>query len=237
MRAGIAATAAIATATVFSLAGGAAGAPHGATTSARRIVIQGPTESTHVRMWVEGDAIVVKGHGIQGRAGCLPSGKQLRCSYAGASSIEVDTGPNPDKVQVLDPLPIPLTVHLGGGSDKLLGNDEQDTCYPEGAKRNRCYGFGGNDVCITGDKNSDCIGGSGDDYCKHGHGSDGCWGGPGNDVCYMGSGKDGCHGEAGNDRLYGGAGTDQLYGGSGRDYCDGGPGVGYSHDCEEGPGH
>jgi hypothetical protein len=122
-----------------------------------------------------------------------------------------------DKVEVLDPLPIPLTVHLGNGSDKFLGNDEDDTCYPEGAERNRCYGDGG-------------------DYCRHGTGSDGCWGGPGRDVCYMGPGADGCHGNGGNNRLYEGAGSGQLYGGPGVDYCDGGPGKGQSHSCEKGPG-
>ena len=47
-------------------------------------------------------------------------------------------GPSSDKVEVLDRLPIPLTVYLGAGSDKLIGNGEPDTCYPEGTKRNRC---------------------------------------------------------------------------------------------------
>ena len=140
-----------------------------------------------------------------------------------------------DFVEVADPLPIPVTAHLGASSDKFIGNDEPDTCYPEGTARNRCIGRDGNDICITGQKNSDCVGGPGDDYCKTGAGSDGCWGGPGDDVCYMGPGNDGCHGGPGNDRLYGGPGEDQLYGGGGFDYCDGGPGWGQSHGCEAGP--
>jgi Ca2+-binding RTX toxin-like protein len=184
--------------------------------------------------------VVVDGHLNHARqVGCshLRGQHALSCPLAGVDRIEVDMGPADDKVEVLDRLPIPLTAHLGAGSDKLIGNGERDTCYPEGTKRNRCIGGGGNDVCITGQRNSDCVGGPGDDYCKHGAGSDGCWGGPGNDVCYMGPGQDGCHGEGGDDRLYGGAGADQLYGGSGRDYCDGGPGVGRSHECETGPGH
>lgn len=204
----------------------------------RMIVVHGPSTSSHLRMRVVGGDIVVKGALGYGQTGCEPGGGHtIVCPIAGAGGIEVDMGPQDDKVQVLDPLPIPLTAHLGAGSDKLLGNDEVDTCYPEGSKRNRCYGFGGDDICITGEKNSDCVGGSGDDYCKHGAGSDGCWGGPGRDVCYMGAGQDGCHGGPGDDRLYGGPGADQLYGGPGRDYCDGGPGVGYSHTCEYGPGH
>jgi hypothetical protein len=203
------------------------------------IVVHGPPTSSHLRLTVSGEDIVVSGFlSHTGQTGCEPgSGHTIVCPVAGAGGIEVDMGPQDDKVEVLDPLPIPLTAHLGAGSDKLIGNDEVDTCYSEGSKRNRCYGFGGNDVCITGQKNSDCVGGAGDDYCKHGAGSDGCWGGSGNDVCYMGAGEDGCHGGPGNDRLYGGPGADQLYGGPGRDYCNGGPGVGYSHSCEYGPGH
>ena len=48
------------------------------------------------------------------------------------------------------PMPIPVTARLGGGSDKFIGNDEPDTCYSEGAKRNRCYGNGGNDGGLLG---------------------------------------------------------------------------------------
>lgn len=183
------------------------------------------------------------------QVGCSEGQHDVVCPLAGAGMIEVDMGPSDDKVEVLDPLPIPLTAHLGAGSDKLIGNSERDTCYPEASKRNRCYGGGGNDVCITGQKNSDCVGDGGDDYCRHGAGSDGCWGdfspkpddprqgAPGNDICRMGPGEDGCHGGPGNDRLYGGPGADQLYGGPGHDYCNGGPGVGRSHGCEAGPGH
>ena len=135
-----------------------------------------------------------------------------------------------------NPLPFPLTVHLGDGEDKFIGSAEKDICFPEGSRRNRCIGEGGDDVCITGSLNSDCVGGGGDDYCRHGSGSDGCWGGPGDDICIMGPGQDGCHGEGGNDRLYGDHDPDQLYGGAGIDYCDGGPGWGYSRTCEAGPG-
>jgi Ca2+-binding RTX toxin-like protein len=159
------------------------------------------------------------------------------CGLAEASSVVVEMGPADDKVEVLDPLPVPLTAYLGTGSDKLIGNSEADTCYPQGTARNRCIGGGGNDICIAAPVNTDCVGEGGDDYCKMGSGSDGCWGGPGDDVCLMGSGQDGCHGEAGNDRLFGGPSPDQLYGGSGYDYCDGGPGVGQSHECEAGPRH
>ena len=105
---------------------------------------------------------------------------------------------------MLDPLPVPLTAYLGSGSDKLIGNAEADTCYPQGTRRNRCIGGPGDDICISAPVNTDCVGGAGDDYCRVRDGSDGCWGGPGRDVCVMGSGHDGCHGEGGADRLYGG---------------------------------
>jgi Ca2+-binding RTX toxin-like protein len=207
---------------------------------AGRIVIFGAASGSHLTLTTSGSNIVVKGY----MSPAKPSGCRFTryrraavCSTAGTAAIEVDMGPSDDKVEVLDPLPFPLTAHLGAGSDKFIGNDEPDTCYPEGSISNGCVGGGGNDTCITGPKNTECFGGPGNDFCRAGAGSDGCWGGPGNDVCYMGPGEDGCHGGPGNDRLFGGPGADQLYGGPGFDYCDGGPGIGKSHECEAGPGH
>jgi serralysin len=169
--------------------------------------------------------------------GCRPAGHRgvAVCGLGHVGSIEVDTGQAGDKVEVLRKLPVPLTVHLGGGSDKFIGNGERDTCYPQGTRRNRCVGGGGRDVCLTGHRNTDCVGGPGNDYCRARGGSDGCWGGRGRDVCVMGGGHDGCHGEGGRDRLYGGPASDRLYGGPGFDYCDGGPGRGRSQGCEAGP--
>lgn len=169
-------------------------------------------------------------------AGCeLVHHQMAVCGLRGAGGVEVDMGASSDFVEVENSLPVPLTVYLGDGSDKFVGNDEPDTCYSEGARRNRCIGGAGDDICITGQDNSDCVGGAGDDYCKHGAGSDGCWGGPGDDICIMGAGQDGCHGEGGDDRLYGGPSADRLYGGTAYDHCDGGPGWGRSEECETGP--
>jgi hypothetical protein len=210
----------------------------GAASTSERIVVFGAASGSTLEISTRGSAIVVKG--VMAKA--QPQGCRLShhrrvavCPLRGAKAIEVNMGPSGDFVKVLDRLPFPLTIHLGSGSDKFIGNGQRDTCYPEGSRRNRCIGGGGNDVCITGSRNSDCVGGPGNDYCRHGGGSDGCWGGPGNDVCVMGPGQDGCHGEGGNDRLYGGAQPDQLYGGRGDDYCDGGPGWGKSHSCDTGP--
>lgn len=202
-----------------------------------QILVYGSPGESHLRLTVSGEDILVSGPLGSAPVGCQStSGHSLTCPVADAGSIELQMGSGEDKVEVLDPLPIPLTVHLGAGSDKMIGNDEADTCYSEGTKRNRCLGGGGNDICITGELNSDCVGGPGDDLCQHGAGSDGCFGGPGDDVCEMGAGQDGCHGGPGDDRLLGGADPDQLYGGSGIDYCDGSPGVGRSSGCERGPG-
>ena len=223
-----------------------------------QIVIQGADSGSHLRISVSGDRLVVDGYmSPSDPVGChftQPCTAAV-CPLAGVGSIEVDMGPSGDKVEVLDPLPVSLTTYLGNGSDKLIANCESDTCYPQGARRNRCLGGAGDDVCITGPRNSDCVGGPGNDYCQHSTGSDGCWGGPGNDVCHMGPGKDGCHGDSGddllyegsgggklyggsgNDRLYEGAGKGKLFGGPGNDFCDGGPGVGKSYTCESGPGH
>lgn len=203
-----------------------------------RIVVHGATGGSTLRLTVDGPRLVVRGR----MARVPPAGCRLRrhrllalCSLRRAGGIEVDMGPHGDFVEVQHRLPLPLTVHLGGGSDKFIGNGERDTCYSEGARRNRCVGGPGRDICITGNRNSDCVGGSGNDYCRTGAGSDGCWGGPGNDVCRMGRGHDGCHGEGGQDDLFGGPSSDQLYGGNGRDRCDGLPGRGKSHECETGP--
>lgn len=209
-----------------------------AANTAERVVIHGAASGSHLTLSTEGQRIVVRGP-MAGRhpAGCRLSANRKRavCSARRANAIEVVMGNSGDFVRVADPLPLPLTVRLGGGSDKFVGNAERDTCYSEGSRRNRCVGGPGNDICITGMRNSDCVGGPGSDYCRHYNGSDGCWGGPGNDVCVMGPGQDGCHGEGGNDRLYGGRSPDQLYGGAGWDFCDGQQGWGKSHSCDAGP--
>jgi len=210
----------------------------GTASPGERIVIHGAASGSHLRISATDSHIVVKG--LMAHAppqGCrFSDGRMVAlCSVKRANAIELNMGPSGDFVRVLDRLPFALTVHLGSGQDKFIGSAEKDICFPEGSRRNRCIGNGGDDVCITGSRNSDCVGGGGNDYCRHGGGSDGCWGGPGNDVCVMGPGQDGCHGEEGSDRLYGGAQPDQLYGGGGKDYCDGGPGWGKSHGCDAGP--
>lgn len=222
----------LALAALLLFGGGSAAAPGGG------IVIRGAESGSHLRLTISGSRLLVNGH----LAGARPLGCRLTgghsaaaCGLAEAGSVVVVMGRSGDKVEVLDPLPVPLTAYLGAGSDKLIGNAERDTCFPQGTRRNRCVGGPGNDVCIAGQRNTDCVGGPGNDYCRMRNGSDGCWGGPGRDVCVMGRGHDGCHGEGGNDRLYGGPASDQLYGGRGFDYCDGGRGWGRSHECESGP--
>jgi hypothetical protein len=203
------------------------------------LVLHGSNGPSHPRFQAVGSELVLlKNQGMHypSGSGCEATDPGFRCPLGSYGLVEIIMGPSEDKVEIDSPLPVPVAVHLGDGSDQFIGNDEPDTCYSEGAKRNRCYGNGGDDVCITGNQNSDCVGGPGNDICRHGDGSDGCFGGPGDDLCEMGAGQDGCHGGPGNDRLYGGAGADQLYGGPGVDYCDGGPGVGRSHGCEKGPG-
>ncbi len=204
-----------------------------------RIVVHGAASGSTLRLSAEGSRLIVKGAMSHSRpAGCRFAGghRMAVCSLREIGGVEVDMGPNGDFVEVEDKLPVPLTARLGDGSDKFIGNGEPDTCYSEGARRNRCVGGAGGDICITGNRNSDCVGGAGNDYCQTGAGSDGCWGGPGNDICRMGPGHDGCHGEGGHDELYGGPSSDQLYGGEGYDRCDGLPGWGQSHECEAGPG-
>jgi Ca2+-binding RTX toxin-like protein len=199
-----------------------------------RIVIHGAEAGTHLRLSLSGGNLIVTGPMAAATEGCelAPDHGAASCPLNGAGQVEVDTGPANDKVEVLNKLPVPLVAYLGAGSDKLIGNGEQDSCHPQGTPRNRCIGNGGNDICVSAPVNTDCVGGPGSDLCKTSDGSDGCWGGPGNDFCSMGAGQDGCHGEAGDDRLLGGAGGDQLYGGEGSDFCDGEAGLGRTRDCE-----
>lgn len=200
------------------------------------IVVRGAGSSSHLRVTVGKSSVVARGNlASSGHKGCRRGRGKVVCPTRGASEMKIVMGPSNDKVEILEKLPFPLTVHLGSGSDKFIGNNERDTCYSEGSRRNRCIGGGGKDLCITGPRNSDCVGGPGDDVCIHSTGSDGCWGGSGDDVCHMGPGRDGCHGGPGNDRLYEGRDPGRLYGGPGNDYCDGGPGRGKSQTCERGP--
>jgi Ca2+-binding RTX toxin-like protein len=220
---------AVALAAALTLAFGCANAtPQG------RIVVYGAASGSHLTLGLSGRMLTVDGWMAHAQpTGCRFAGSRhdAVCPLDGIGGIELDMGPRGDFVEVAEKLPVPLTVHLGDGSDKFIGNGEPDTCYSEGARRNRCVGGGGDDICITGDQNSDCVGGDGNDYCQTGAGSDGCWGGPGDDICRMGPGQDGGH-----DELYGGPNADQLYGGEGYDNCDGLPGWGRSHECEAGPG-
>jgi hypothetical protein len=208
-----------------------------AATPAARVAVQGAASGSHLQLSTSGSNVIVKGTMATAQPrGCrFAQHHRLAICPGDADAMEIEMGDADDFVVVHDRLPFPLTVRLGSGEDKFIGNAENDTCYPEGSRRNRCIGGAGDDTCITGSRNSDCVGGPGDDYCRASTGSDGCWGGPGDDVCYMGPGQDGCHGESGNDRLFGEFDADQLYGGEGIDFCDGGPGVGYSHECESGP--
>ena len=201
------------------------------------IVIHGAHSGSHLRLSVKRSRLIVEGQLAGHQAGCRTIRRGVSCSLAHAGAVIVETGPAHDKVEVLDPLPVPLTAYLGAGSDKFIGNAEDDACYPQGTPRNRCVGGPGRDTCISAPVNTDCVGGAGRDYCQTSAGSDGCWGGPGNDVCRMGRGEDGCHGEGGADKLYGGPGSDRLYGGTDFDRCDGAPGMGRSAECEAGPRH
>ena len=146
-------------------------------TTEERIVVHGAESGSNLELSVRGSHLIVAGW----MAEAAPSGCHFEryrrlavCPLEDAGSVELRMGPSGDWVEVVDPLPVPLTVYLGDGSDKFIGNDEPDTCYSEGARRNRCTGRGGDDICITGQQNSDCDGGAGNDYCKHGAGSDGC---------------------------------------------------------------
>ncbi len=190
------------------------------------IVIHGSEKaSSHLQLTVSEEALVVNGFTeFSDQPGCEFTHGQnaLRCPLPGVSQVEVDMGISNDKVEVLDPLPIPLVAHMGGGSDKFVGSDEPDTCYLEGNSKSSCESGGGNDVCISGAGSDGCYLGPGNDACKGGAGEDKCLGEVGNDLLRGGSGSDHLSGGPGNDRVYGEADSDKLYGDTGNDYVNGG---------------
>jgi hypothetical protein len=209
-----------------------------AATPARKIVIYGAESGSRLTLSKRHHKILVEGNMARRHPrGChfTRGHRRALCSVGNIHLIEIQMGRSGDFVRIARKMPVPVSVYLGPGRDKFVGNSERDFCFPGGARRNRCVGGPNNDVCVTGNRNSDCVGGPGNDYCRHGRGSDGCWGGRGNDICIMGPGEDGCHGGPGRDRLYGGRGADQLYGGPGADYCNGQRGWGKSHHCDAGP--
>jgi len=173
-----------------------------AATPAGQIVIYGSHKGSTLTLSTRGSKIVVKGRMAHHRpVGCRLKHHRLVavCPTRNASRLEVDMGPSGDFVKVAERLPLSLTVHLGAGSDKFIGNGERDICYSEGSRRNRCIGGPNNDICIMGP------------------GEDGCHGGPGNDRLYGG---------ASSDQLYGGRGDDYCNGqrGWGKDHgCNTGP--------------
>src|SRR5215469_453924 len=135
------------------------------------IVIFGARSGSTLTLSMRGTKIVVKGNMAHRRPqGCrFTRGHMIAvCPTRHASAIELDMGPSGDFVRVAQRLPLPLTVHLGAGSDKFIGNGERDVCYGEGSRRNRCVGGPNNDICISGPRNSDCVGGAGNDYCRAG---------------------------------------------------------------------
>jgi hypothetical protein len=107
----------------------------------KRIVIHGTSAGTHLRLEVRRGRLLVDGRMTKGISrDCHPAarGGIAVCGLGQVGSIEVDTGPSGDMVEVLKKLPVPLTVYLGPGADKFIGNGERDTCYPGGTRRNRC---------------------------------------------------------------------------------------------------
>jgi Ca2+-binding RTX toxin-like protein len=103
-------------------------------------------------------------------------------------------------------------VLLGGGADRVTGNNVNNHIYG-GGSRDVLLGAGGNDL-LFGEGGNDLIGGGG--------GHDRLIGGFGVDQLYGNKGNDLLLGEAGDDRLFGQQGYDILRGGDGNDFLSGG---------------
>ena len=95
---------------------------------------------------------------------------------------------------------MPLTVHLGAGSDKFLGNDEPDTCYSQGPNATAASASAATTSASPGSRTATASAARATTTAGTG-GQRRLLRRPGNDVCNMGGGRDGCHGGPGNDRL------------------------------------
>ena len=160
-------------------------------TPAGQIVVYGARSGSTLTLSMRGDKLVVKGNMARHRPrGCRFTRGHLRavCRTRGVSHLEIQMGPSGDFVRVAERLPFGLTVHLGAGSDKFIGNGERDVCYSEGSRRNRCVGGPNDDVCIMGPGQDGCHGEAGNDRLYGGRQPDQLYGGRGRDYCNGGPG-------------------------------------------------
>jgi Ca2+-binding RTX toxin-like protein len=121
----------------------------------------------------------------------------------------------------------PTSISLGGGNDRAIGTDGNDTIrggkgddhITDDMGNNVLRGGKGDDVIAVGDNSAGSIlrGGAGDDHLTSGKGADTLNGGKGNDHIIGGAGDDRLRGGDGNDYLNGGWGNDKLSGGTGAD--------------------
>ena len=108
------------------------------------------------------------------------------------------------------------SVFLGGGIDKVFGNEGNDLVY-SGAGDDLISGGKGNDRLYGQDGNDKIYGGEDDDTLYVNNGNDTIFGGEGNDRLFGHLGNDTLIGNNGNDRLIGANGNDILYGDGGND--------------------
>jgi len=94
------------------------------------VLIRGADAGSHLRLTVSSGELLVNGQlAAEVPSGCrlAPGYSAASCGLAEISSVVIEMGSANDKITVLDPLPVPLTAYLGSGSDKLIGNTEDDT--------------------------------------------------------------------------------------------------------------
>jgi hypothetical protein len=165
----------------------------------------------------------------------------LTCTLTDVQTLDVNLGPDDDKISVGPGLP-PTTVDGGEGADRAdysvspapatitldgtaagvkltsvegaTGSAQADTITGSD-QANNLVGLGGVD---------DIDGLAGVDDVDGGDGADHISGGDGNDILAGGAGRDALLGDAGDDQLAGGAEGDVLKGGPGQDTFSGGAG-------------
>lgn len=111
------------------------------------------------------------------------SPNELICEAPPVAGFIVNGGNHDDIVAVARAVPVPVTLHGGGGRDILLGGGGADKI----------------------------MGGPGNDLLSGRGGDDAIFGGPGNDVLKGGRGDDTLHGGPGRDLLNGGSGANSVH--------------------------
>src|SRR5581483_6521236 len=183
-----------------------------------QLLITGSAQSDRMKIYRDGDQLVVQDNGILRRFNSADVTSVFVNAGNGNDAIEVDAGVGATTIagEAGDDW-----IQGGDGNDSIVGGPGNDTLFG-GAGNDQLLGEKGNDK-LYGQSGRDLLEGrEGDDLLDGGSGVDELHGGDGNDSLLGGGGNDKLFGGGGNDKLFGDTGKDTLNGQAGDDVLDGG---------------